>query len=130
MKYFFINILYDYFLIIVIVIILIFMDVRGSTQKMIEDETGVKIRIPLSKKDDSISKSQRVQVPAVFNSFIIVTGHIIFKFHSGKCEYADQCLSFNFFPCFSVAVIEGLSSESVSRASEKIQAIIDEVSCL
>lgn len=49
----------------------------GSTQKMIEDETGVKIRIPWSKKDDSI-------------------------------------------------IIEGLSSESVSRASEKIQAIIDE----
>ncbi|KAM5579113.1 hypothetical protein ABKV19_009075 [Rosa sericea] len=49
----------------------------GSTQKMIEDETGVKIKIPLSKKEDSI-------------------------------------------------IIEGLSSESVSRASEKIQAIIDE----
>ncbi|PRQ51000.1 putative protein kinase A anchor protein, nuclear localization signal [Rosa chinensis] len=49
----------------------------GSTQKMIEDETGVKIKIPLSNKKDSI-------------------------------------------------IIEGLSSESVSRASEKMQAIIDE----
>ncbi|XP_004302882.1 PREDICTED: uncharacterized protein LOC101311685 [Fragaria vesca subsp. vesca] len=49
----------------------------GSTQKMIEDETGVKIKIPLSKREDSI-------------------------------------------------IIEGLSNESITRASEKIKVIIDE----
>ena len=38
------------------ILIIFFLSLRGSTQKKIEEEMGVKIILPSSKKDDSISK--------------------------------------------------------------------------
>ena len=76
-------------------------------QSNIEEEMGVKIIFPSSRKEESIS---------MFLAFITyirnLYSHLILK---------------NYLNIFTV--IEGTSPDSVTRASERIQLIIDEVNC-
>lgn len=103
---------------------------------------GVKIILPSTKKEDSISKlswSLIINLNLVnmmlFKQFFTIYHNILsFRYSNLKIFHSvsrgSDCYLYAivlYFLTF-VAVIEGHSTDSVARASEKIQAIIAEVS--
>lgn len=74
---------------------------RGTTQMKIEEEMGVKIILPSSRNEDHISETLEL---TLMYSLMSSCPYLIF-----------------------VAVVEGGSVECVTKASERISTIVDEV---